>query len=232
MSDGDGGVIKATIEALIRPVSDVVDKIAGPAAEELGLTIQDHIRVIRFRRQVRLFERVKAICLEAGIAPRRVPLKLLAPIIEAASVEEDDNLQDIWARLLASAADPATRNTDAMPSYFSVLREKFRRRKVFECLVRSAYTIPPERLHTITGHNYESPIHYCRAIVDLPQCRSGYQSRSGRLSYRYNNRELGRHVGRARPPFTRRKIHRRRVDHSHGANSNIGWRRPYHIQPY
>jgi hypothetical protein len=122
MNDG-ADLVKAGVEAMMRPIADIVDKIAGPGAEELGLTVQDHIKVLRFKRQVRLFEQVKRICLEAGIEPRRVPLKLLAPIVEAASVEEDDDLQDIWARLLVSAADPATKNTDAMPSYLSVLRE-------------------------------------------------------------------------------------------------------------
>lgn len=122
MNDG-AEMVKAGVEAMMRPIADIVDKIAGPGAEELGLTFQDHIRVFRFKRQVRLFEQVKRICAEAGIEPQRVPLKLLAPIVEGASVEEDDDLQDIWARLLASAADPKSNGPEAMPSYISVLKE-------------------------------------------------------------------------------------------------------------
>ena len=72
----------------------------------MGLTIQDHVRVFRFKRQVRLWQRVMQICAEAGIEPKRVPLKLLAPMVESASLEDDDDLQDVWANLLANAADP------------------------------------------------------------------------------------------------------------------------------
>jgi hypothetical protein len=45
---------------------------------------------------------------ERGIegALRIVPPKLALPIIENASLEEDDEMQDLWANLLASAVDP------------------------------------------------------------------------------------------------------------------------------
>ena len=36
---------------------------------------------------------------------RSVPLNVAIPIFEAASIEEDNDLQDLWARLLVNAAD-------------------------------------------------------------------------------------------------------------------------------
>jgi hypothetical protein len=39
--------------------------------------------------------------------PKSASLSLTLPILEAAANESRDELQDLWARLLAAAADPA-----------------------------------------------------------------------------------------------------------------------------
>ena len=121
MNDG-AELVKAGVEAVLKPVTDLIDKIAGPAAEELGLTIQDQVRVFRFRLQLRLWHEVKQICEEAGIQPQRVPLKVLLPIVENASLEEDDDLQEIWANLLANAADPR-QLSPVLASFVDILKE-------------------------------------------------------------------------------------------------------------
>lgn len=87
-------------------VTDIFGKIAGPAAEELGLTLRDRVRLFRFERQVRLLGQFKRICEVAGIEPKAVRIPLLFDILDRATLEEDDNLQDLWANLLANAADP------------------------------------------------------------------------------------------------------------------------------
>jgi hypothetical protein len=51
-----------------------------------------------------------------------VPLSIIHPALEAASLEEDDDLQDTWANLLANAAD--VRQPDVMsPSFPLILKE-------------------------------------------------------------------------------------------------------------
>jgi hypothetical protein len=87
-------------------VTDILGKIAGPAAEELGLTLRDRVRLFRFERQLRLLGQFKSICEKAGIEPKAVRIPLLFDILDRATLEEDDNLQDLWANLLANAADP------------------------------------------------------------------------------------------------------------------------------
>ena len=103
MADEDK-LVKAGVEAAMKPFADLLDKLAGPAAEEIGLTLRDHVRVFRIRRQVRLCQRVKDICADAYIEPQKVPIKVLLPLLDAASIEETDELQDIWANMLANAA--------------------------------------------------------------------------------------------------------------------------------
>jgi len=112
--------VKAGLEVVFQPVADLIQKIAGPAAEEFELTLKDYARVVRLKRQVRLWQRAKEFLLEVGIEPKRVPFKLLGPIIESGSLEEDDSLQDKWAALLANAAT----KTDAVhPSSPEVLKQ-------------------------------------------------------------------------------------------------------------
>jgi hypothetical protein len=119
MGDEDK-LVKAGVEAALKPFADLLEKLAGPAAEEIGLTLKDHLRVFRLRRQLRLFGRVKTMLEDAGISPQKVPLKLLGPIVDTASLEEDDALQDKWAALLANAAG----HEDAIhPSFVEVLKQ-------------------------------------------------------------------------------------------------------------
>lgn len=101
----DDSIPKA-IKALYEPIEKIVKILAGPAAEEIGLTFRDSIRAWRFKRQVRLFNRVQEICAEAGIKPQAVKLPFLFDVVDKATLEEDDDLQDLWANLLANAADP------------------------------------------------------------------------------------------------------------------------------
>jgi hypothetical protein len=95
---------KAGFDAAIAPVASIIEKIAGPVAEELGLTFQDSVKVYRFKRQLRLWKEVKQIIAKEGVEPSHVPLKTLYTIVENASLEENDDLQNRWAALLANSA--------------------------------------------------------------------------------------------------------------------------------
>jgi hypothetical protein len=106
MEDPTNAAVKATIEAALKPIEDIVKTIAGPAADELGLVLRDKVREYRFKRQIRFFTKFKQLCTDAGIKPKAVNIPLLMDILERASMEPDDDLQDLWANLLANAADP------------------------------------------------------------------------------------------------------------------------------
>jgi hypothetical protein len=119
MSDPLG--IGKAVEKLADPVVDIIKKVAGPAAEEIGLTIQDSVRVYRAKRQYRLLEKMREFIEEGGYEPKHVPLRFLLPAMDYASVEEDEDLHTAWAALLANAANPSI---DRVPSSFvDVLRQ-------------------------------------------------------------------------------------------------------------
>jgi Abortive infection alpha len=83
-------------------------RILGEPIEGTIGILTDKIRFARWERQLRLFDRFEQIMRERGLSAnwRPVPPKLAFPIVENASLENDDTLQDLWAQLLASAVNP------------------------------------------------------------------------------------------------------------------------------
>jgi predicted transcriptional regulator len=67
-----------------------------------------------------MFLKTTRMLRDAGIDPRAVPPRLFLPIVENASVQDDDDLHTRWAALLANAA---TTPNLVHPSYIEVLRQ-------------------------------------------------------------------------------------------------------------
>jgi hypothetical protein len=122
MPGDEKDLIKAGVDAALAPVKDLANRLFGPAIDELGAIFAEPIRMLRFKRSVRLMEKVKRICDETGFEPRAVPLKTLLPILENASLEGDEDLHDRWANLLANAASPDGPST-VLPSFPDILRQ-------------------------------------------------------------------------------------------------------------
>ena len=51
--------------------------------------------------------KARLILLNLGVEPKPVPLKVIQPLLEAASLEEEPDIQELWARLLATASTRA-----------------------------------------------------------------------------------------------------------------------------
>jgi hypothetical protein len=120
MADEDAAAlaIKTGIEQLLAPLHDFLGKLLGPAATEVGLSVGDSARVWRMKRQLRLLQELKAMIDASGLDIKPIAPRLFFPILEAASVEDDDDMQSRWAALLANAA---TTNS-VHPSFIEVLR--------------------------------------------------------------------------------------------------------------
>ena len=84
-------------------VLQLLSVILGDSVMEANALIGDQIRFWRWRNQLRILERANDILKQKGISPKKVSPKVLVPLIEAASLEDDPSLQEMWARLIASA---------------------------------------------------------------------------------------------------------------------------------
>lgn len=97
--------------------------ISGPLEQGVGI-FEDKLKYLRWERQVRLMQRAEQfLALSGQSAPNRpVPIKIAIPLIQGASLEEDDFLQDRWAALLVNAGTTSF-NGEVRRSYVAILEQ-------------------------------------------------------------------------------------------------------------
>jgi hypothetical protein len=111
----------AAIGAAI-PFTAIVKRMLGPAADELAEMWRDQVRVYRYERQLKCVEKAERMAQEAGFTPQAVPPKILFPLLEGASFEENEDMHTMWAALLANAASPESTEI-VRPGFITALRQ-------------------------------------------------------------------------------------------------------------
>ena len=106
----------------LQAVKDFFGKIAGVSAEEVGQLLADQVRFFRWKNQIKILQKAKSFLDEAGVNPKHVSLKILVPILDAGSLEEEEAMSDRWAALLAAAANPSS-PVSVVPSFPEILKE-------------------------------------------------------------------------------------------------------------
>lgn len=103
-------VAKTTREGIeaTQKLGSFVARVTNESIEAVTGILSDRLRFMRWERQLRLRDRCLEIIRDRGLTGsfNIISPKLALPIIENASLEENDELQDLWAYLLASAIDP------------------------------------------------------------------------------------------------------------------------------
>jgi len=88
-------------------LQNFIKAIGGEVLQEASGLVADRVREFRFRNQVAILQRTDKFLRDANLPKMKVATKLLVPLIESASLEDDPDLQELWAKLLATAAsDP------------------------------------------------------------------------------------------------------------------------------
>jgi len=137
-------VAKTTAKAIgaVEKLGSFVAKIvAGPLEQGVGI-VEDRLRYARWERQTRLITKSQELLRTLGLTDfsKAVPLKLAIPLLQAASLEDDDLLQDLWARLLVGAAT-GTSQAELMRAHVALLEQI----SSFEAqLLRVIYELPYE----------------------------------------------------------------------------------------
>ena len=93
------------LEKGIDLAKDFLGKLITPAIEEVGLLVKEKVTAWRFKNQVNTLNKAQEYCIKKQIKPKAISLKLLCPILENASLEEDEFLKDKWAVLLGNMVD-------------------------------------------------------------------------------------------------------------------------------
>jgi hypothetical protein len=103
-------------------LTDIIKTILGPAASEIAERFRDDVRLYRFGRQLECLKKAEHMAKDAGFTPKAVPIKLLLPLLDGASLEENDNLHTMWAALLANSSSPETFES-VRPGFIAILKQ-------------------------------------------------------------------------------------------------------------
>jgi hypothetical protein len=93
--------LKVTAEQVFAPVQEITRQLLGPAATEIGLAWGDSFRVWRLKRVTRLLRDVNEVASELGLKLKPVALRLLFPLLEAASLEDESILFSVEIPIMA-----------------------------------------------------------------------------------------------------------------------------------
>ena len=86
-------------------IKDFVEKLLGPTIDEVGLLMSDKIKYFRFKNQVKILSKAKEYVKDKGIDIKEIPTKILVPLLENSSLEENEEMQNKWAFMIGNLAD-------------------------------------------------------------------------------------------------------------------------------
>jgi len=103
-------------------VTDIVKRLLGPLADRAGDALANSLFPDRAKRVAEVLTESVRMITDAGMQPQAVPGRILMPILEHVSWEEDDALRKRWASLLANAGSLGPANK-VLPAYVEILRQ-------------------------------------------------------------------------------------------------------------
>jgi hypothetical protein len=104
MSD-EINIKSSTIEKGLELAKEFIGKLIGPSAEELGLFLSDNIKYLRYKNQIRILLKARKYVQDRNISTKEIPLKILVPLLENSSLEENEELQEKWAVMITNLCD-------------------------------------------------------------------------------------------------------------------------------
>ncbi|WP_019503262.1 Abi-alpha family protein [Pleurocapsa sp. PCC 7319] len=96
------GKLAEQLPELTKELREIIVKIVEPGAEELGLIFGDYFRRVRTINLIKGLKKTQRILGRSNLPAQSFQTKVVLPILEGMSQENNENLQDKWARLLAS----------------------------------------------------------------------------------------------------------------------------------
>lgn len=84
-------------------IAKVLDE---PITEAVGM-FGDKLKFMRWKNKLKIVDNVNVTLEERGIKNiRPIPPKIAIPLLEQATLEEEEELQDLWCNLIANSLDP------------------------------------------------------------------------------------------------------------------------------
>lgn len=113
-----GGALVATAHA-IKPF---IDKILGPGADEIGDHLRLKVRGYLAENTASTVAQASAMVEAVKAEPKEIPLRSAVPLLEGAAHEDNPQMREMWAALIARAAI-AGDNETVPPIYAGILAQ-------------------------------------------------------------------------------------------------------------
>lgn len=111
----------AAEDEIAKTTGNLIQQLIGPWVTEKGLSWGETARISRLKNEFAILEKAKKIADEQGFKLRNINLKTLVPLLEGIGLEDDADLQDMWANLLINYVD-SERNL-SVSVYPEILRQ-------------------------------------------------------------------------------------------------------------
>jgi hypothetical protein len=114
---------EATRDIIVR-LSDFFDKYLGSPAVQMGEIAGDWMKYFRYKNMLAIFDKVQKLHRQRKLAGKPIPLsqRIAIPLLEAASAEDDETLQELWANLITNSTDPST-SGQLHPSFIEIIKQ-------------------------------------------------------------------------------------------------------------
>ena len=109
------------VDEAVEVAKSLFEKLIYPATEEVGEAIKDQFTFWRGKRKVNLLIKSHEFLKSKGLEAKHIPAKLLYPILELGSLEDDDALQIKWSSMLANAVKDPTKVKQSYPEILKQL---------------------------------------------------------------------------------------------------------------
>ena len=88
---------------VLKKSQELLKTLFGPSMGDTSGIIADQVKLRRFKNQINILEQANEFVKAKGIDPKSLNLKVLAPMVEYSSLEENETLQEKWSKLIANA---------------------------------------------------------------------------------------------------------------------------------
>jgi hypothetical protein len=141
-----------TVKALAGAARYFADVIGDLPKDLVGLLVGDRVKAARHKRIAKLWDDTKDHLQQQGVAEPEAPNpKLAFPILAAAADETSDELQALWARLLAASMNPARSNSVRIRFAEAVKRLDPLDARLLEYLRKNGGTVPGNKQQDVAN---------------------------------------------------------------------------------
>lgn len=116
----EDNTVSAGIQGDQKAINDFFNGILPEFIKDGTGIINDHVKFWRWNLQMNIIKKTQEKITSSGLSKKQVPLKILVPIIQNSSLEEDPTIQNKWSNMLANAV---TGKVDVSPNYAAILNE-------------------------------------------------------------------------------------------------------------